>query len=191
MNDRNKVASDLFAVAILATCLTLLGLIATAPFVRLSWLQQAIAQNQNGLLKLSKQIEQEGELRKELSKMTAPDQDANLLLDGETTGIAGANLQKLVNGLIVEYGGTASSFQILPAEADGNLMRIPMSLSISVGIDALRDILYRLETETPLIFIDGIILRPETESARDTVPYFLGPLAVTLQISGFLKKEAS
>jgi len=172
--------------------LTVIGLLAALPFVRVSWLEQAIAHQQNELLQLRKQIAQEGQVRKENSDLAALGQDSNLLFEGETTGISGANMQRLINDLVVEYGGSASSFQILPPKEDGNLVRIPMSLSISVGIDGLRDILHRIETGTPLIFIDDITMRPAPKNYRAPGPHFLGPFDVTLKVSAFTRKnEAS
>ncbi len=92
---------------------------------------------------------------------------------------------------MLEHGGAASSFQILPPKEDGNLMRIPMSLSISVGIDGLRDIIHGLETGTPLIFIDDITIRAEQDDFRAPDPHYLGPLDVTLQVSGFALKNGA
>jgi general secretion pathway protein M len=187
----NRVApGGVTSVAILVFVICLLVLLAAAPFMRLSTAQEQLGESQEELVKLTKQIERQAELRKKIAGANANSHDTTLLLEGETTGIAGANLQKIVSGLILEYGGTASSFQVLPSEADGNLTRIPMSVSISVSVDALRDLLYRLETGTPLIFVDGITVHPDTESARNNLAYFLGPLDVSLRISGFLKKEA-
>lgn len=169
-----------------------MGLMAALPFVRVSSLEQTIEQKQNELFQLRKQITREGELRRENSDLAALGHDASLLLEGETTGIAGANLQRLLHELVLEHDGAASSFQILPPKEDGNLMRIPISLSIRVGMDGLRDILYRIETGTPLIFIDDITLRPAPKRFRAPDPHFLGPFDVTLQVSAFaLKNEAS
>ncbi len=178
-------AGAVFPVALFVAALVLMGLVAVAPFVHLNGLEETFAENQEQLLKLRAQITQEGKLRKENTDLAALGQDVSLLLEGEKTGIAGANLQKLLNGLVTEHGGTASSFQILPAKEDGNLTRIPMSLSISVGIDGLRDILHSLETSTPLIFIDDIIIRSAQDDFRAPDPNYLGPLEVTLQVSGF------
>jgi len=178
---------------VLVAALGAMGAMAAMPFARLNWLDTTIAEQQDELLTLRKEITREAALRKENSELAAMDQDASLLLlPGETTGIAGANLQKLMSGLVLEHGGEASSFQILPPKEDGNLMRIPMSLSISVGVDGLRDILHGLETGMPLIFIDDIAIRAEQDEFRAPDPHFLGPLDVTLQVSGFvLKNEAS
>jgi general secretion pathway protein M len=193
MNVRSQSLSALLAAGVLVAALALLGLMAALPYVRLNALEQTITHTQAELLNLRKDIAREGELRKENSELAASGQDAKLLLlKGETTGIAGANLQKLVSGLVQAHGGEATSFQILPPKADGNLMRIPMSLSISVGIDGLRDIVHGLETGTPLIFIDDITVRADQPDFRAPDPHYLGPLDVTLQVSGFaLKNEAS
>lgn len=185
MKIMSKPAAAVLPIGLLLLALVLMAAMAAAPFVRLSALEETIAQNHDDLLKLRGQITREGELRKENTDLAALGQDVSLLLEGEKTGIAGANLQKLMNGLVTEHGGTASSFQILPPKEDGNLMRIPMSLSITVGIDGLRDILHRLETSTPLIFIDDIIIKSAQDDFRAPDPHYLGPLDVTLQVSGF------
>jgi general secretion pathway protein M len=189
---RPQSYASLLAVGILVAALATLCFMAALPFMRLSALEQTIADNQAELLQLRKEIAREGELRKENVALAASGQDAKLLLlEGETTGIAGANLQKLMSGLVLEHGGAASSFQIMPPKEDGNLVRIPMSLSISVGIDGLRDIIHGLETGTPLIFIDDIMIRAQQDDFRAPNPNYLGPLDVTLQVSGFALKNGA
>lgn len=182
--------TKVFAVALLGLAIAAMGVLAAAPFVRASWLDAELEQSRTELAALRKAIAHEGALRKENTALAARDKDASqLLLQGETTGIAGANLQKLLGGLVSAHGGTTSSVQILPPVEDGNLMRIPMSLSISVGIDGLRDIVHGLETGLPLIFIDDIAVRSPLYGAD---AHFLGPLDVTLQVSGFvLRNKAS
>ena len=186
-------SSTLLAVGVLVGGLVAVVLLAAFPFVRLSALETTMAQNRAELLELRKEITREGELRKENSALATADPNARLLLiEGETTGIAGANLQKLLTGLITQHGGKATSLQILPPKEDGNLVRIPMSLSIRVDMDGLRDVIHSLETSTPLIFIDDIAIRAESFEFRVPDPHYMGPLDVTLQVSGYAhKNEAS
>ena len=175
------------AIAVFLGGLVLIGFLAALPFIRLSAIEQTMSDNRSELLQLRKEIAREGELRKENAALAVSDKDARLLLlEGKTTGIAGANLQKILSGLVVGHGGEATSFQILPPQEDGNLMRIPLSLSIRVGIDGLRDIVHGLETSTPLIFIDDIAISAGQEDFRAPDPHYLGPLDVTLQVSGFV-----
>ncbi len=185
MSTMSRPAAALLPVALLFLALAAMATIAGAPFLFLGELDKMVAQNQGALAKLRSEITREGDLLKENVDLVALGQDASLLLEGDKTGIAGANLQRLLSELIAEHGGTASSFQVLPPKEDGNLMRIPMSLSISVGIDGLRDILHGLETGTPLIFIDDIVVRSAQESFGAPDPHYLGPLEVSLQVSAF------
>jgi len=186
MTLQSQSASSLLAVGILLAGLGLLGLTVSLPYMRSTALEEAIALSQTSLLQLRSEMAREGELRKENDALAAAGQDKLLLIEGETTGIAGANLQRMMSGLVLEHGGTASSFQILPPQKDGNLTRISMSLSISVGIDGLRDIIHRLETGTPLIFIDDIVISADQDDFRAPDPHFLGPLNAMLKVSGFV-----
>ncbi len=173
------------AAAFLMVVLATLATIAAAPYFQIGTLEAEIAEKQQLLPELRAKIARESELKKEHADLAALGQDKSLLLEGDKTGVAGANLQSLVNGLVTANGGTASSIQILPPKEDGNLMRISVSLSINVGTDGLRDIVHSLETGTPLIFIDDIVVRAIHDDFRPPEPHYLGPLDVTLQVSGF------
>ncbi len=177
--------SPYVAVATLLIILAALTTIALAPFVRMQTLESAIAEKQSMLPELRAKISHENELKKEHADLAALGQDKSLLLEGDKTGVAGANLQSLVNALVTGNGGTSSSIQILPPKEDGNLTQISVSVSINVGIDGLRDIVHSLETGTPLIFIDDIIVKTIHADFSPLDPHYIGPLDVTLQVSGF------
>ncbi len=66
-----------------------------------------------------------------------------------------------------------------------------MSLSISVDSDGCRDIIPGLETGMPLIFIADISIHAERDDFRAPDPHHLGPLSVTLQVSGFAHKNGA
>lgn len=180
-----NASSSLLPILLLLLAIALMAGAAVGPFVHLKSLEEETRASEAALAQLRSQIAREAELRKENSDLAVLGQDMSLLLDGEKIGIAGANLQRLLSSLVAAHGGTASSVQVLPPKEDGNLTRIPMSLSISVGIDGLRDILHSLETSTPLIFIDDVIIRSTQDEFSAPDPNFLGPLEVTLQVSGF------
>ncbi len=173
------------SLAVLLVVLLTLGGVAAAPLVQVAMLENSIAEKQALLPQLRAKVAHEDKLRKEHADLAALGQDKSLLLEGDKTGVAGANLQSLVNSLVTANGGTASSIQILPPKEDGNLMQISVSISINVGIDGLRDIVHSLETGMPLIFIDDITVRAIHDDFRPPEPHYIGPLDVTLQVSGF------
>lgn len=184
---RAALAPLLLLIAALAG----LAFIAAAPFLQLLRLDEAMAGHQARLADLRRQISTQAALRKENEELVALGQEKRLLLEGGTTGIAGATLQKRMNDIVLLHGGTASSFQILPPKEDGAVTRIAMSLAVSVDIDGLRDILYDIETDTPLVFIDAVTIRTPQEGREGADPHFLGPFDVTLRVSGFVLKEGA
>lgn len=173
------------AVAIFVALLAAGGALAAAPLLQVATLEDEISGKQKLLPELRAKVAHEDKLRKEHDELAALGQDKSLLLEGDKTGVAGANLQSLVNSLVAANGGTASSIQILPPKEDGNLMRIPVSVTINVGTEGLRDIIHTLETGTPLIFIDDISVQAIHDDFRPPEPHYMGPLEVTLQVSGF------
>ncbi|ADJ23946.1 General secretion pathway protein M [Hyphomicrobium denitrificans ATCC 51888] len=173
------------AVAILIALLAGVAALAAVPFLQVAGLEDEIAEKQKLLPELRAKVAHEDKLRKEHEELSALGQDKSLLLEGDKTGVAGANLQSLVNSLVAANGGTASSIQILPPKEDGNLMRISVSVSINVGTQGLRDIIHTLETGMPLIFIDDVSVQAIHDDFRPPEPHYMGPLEVTLQVSGF------
>src|SRR6185437_9097553 len=109
MNVLPKSLRAYLAVAILVIVLGVLSTIAAAPFWQLRTLETAIAEKQKLLPELRAKIAHESELKKEHTDLASLGQDKSLLLDGDKTGVAGANLQSLVNSLVTANGGTASS----------------------------------------------------------------------------------
>jgi general secretion pathway protein M len=189
---RTRILAAPLPLAILAAFVLLLVLVASTPYLLLSGIDQEISDGERTLVELRKEIASESDLHKENLDLVALGQQGSLLLDGETAGIAGANLQKLISDIVLEHGGASSSLQLLPTSEDGSLVRIALRLSISVGIDGLRDIVHGIETGKPLLFIDDLSVRAveDREGSRDQ--HYLGPLDVTLQVSGFrLKDKAS
>lgn len=181
----SRSGSTYLAIALLGSALLAMIALAAAPFVRMSTLESQIADKQTLLPELRAKIAHENELKKEHLDLASLGQEKSLLLEGDKTGVAGANLQSLLNTLVTRNGGSASSIQILPPKEDGDLMQISVSVSINVGIDGLRDIVHSLETGTPVIFIDDITVKTIRQDFKPVDPHYMGPLDVTLEVSGF------
>lgn len=181
----SRSASTYISFALLIAALLVVAAIAAAPYIKIAALEREIAERQDQLPVLRAKVAHENDLKKEHSDLASLGQEKSLLLEGDKTGVAGANLQSLLNALVTANGGSASSIQILPPKEDGNLMQISVSVSINVGIDGLRDIVHSLETGTPLIFIDDITVKAIRQDFKPVDAHYIGPLDVTLQVSGF------
>ena len=181
-----RITANALPLAILAVVILAAASLAAAPYLLLGGIDEDIAQCERTLVRLRGEIASESDLQRENRDLLALGQEANLLLEGSTAGIAGANLQKLVSDVIAEHGGVASSLQLMPVDEEGALGRVALRLSVNVDIDGLRDIVYGIETGKPLLFIDDVTVRRAGEENGTTDdPYYRGPLEVTLEISGY------
>lgn len=177
------------AVALLFLTIAVLGATAALPFIQLTRVESEITDQQSQLTKLHRDHADEASLRKENENLITSGQSATLLLEGETIGIAGATLQRLIADLVVAHNGTASSLQILPPATEDDFVRISLSLSLSTDIDGLQGFIHALETGQPLMFIDDIRIRSGQSEFTVPDPHLLGPLDVTLQVSAFAAKK--
>jgi general secretion pathway protein M len=185
----NRSLQSTLAVVLLFLAIAVLGAAAAAPYIQLARIDSEFAAQEAELTKLRRNHADEASLRAENENLISSGQSATLLLEGETIGIAGATLQRLIADLVVAHNGTASSLQVLPPATEDDLVRISLSLSLSVGIDGLQGFLHALETGQPLIFIDDIRVRSGQSEFSVPDPHLLGPLDVTLQVSAFAPKK--
>jgi general secretion pathway protein M len=179
MTANNDRTGALVAVSLLVLALAgMLGL-AAVPYLRLGALAQETAENRLLLASLT------ARLARQLAGGRGADLRA-LMLQGETAGIAGAALQRLVNDHVSAAGGKATSFQLLPPRESGGTTRLALGLAMRIDIEALRDVLHAIETGEPLLFVDDIAIRAPQNAAKSEEGDALGPLEVTMQVSGFV-----
>ena len=184
----NKSATFLL-LTILLGAIALAVVTPVVPFVALSHVEEDIVHTRQKLTELRNNVAR----RRQSMLEGTPEVDTTvLLLNGGTTGIASANLQKRLNDLVIEKSGTPSRFQVWPPKEAGHFVRLDVSVNLQVDIDGLHKILYAIETGLPLLFIEDLVVRAPQSDGQTDNPYFLGPLEVTLRVSGwFLKQEST
>ncbi|MDS4019177.1 MAG: type II secretion system protein GspM [Candidatus Competibacter sp.] len=107
--------------------------------------------------------------------------------------LAAADLQQRVKAVVEAAGGTLRSTQALPPVEEGSAVKVTVSATLSGDTDSLRKILYDLESQTPLLFVDNLEV-----AARETRPRLSGgrlasytrvQLNAQFEVSGYLHKE--
>ena len=78
----------------------------------------------------------------------------------KTDALASAEMQEFIKKAIVDAGGQLSSTQALPVSNKDKFSRITVRVRMTGNSEALRAVLYKIETSTPLIIIDQIDIRP-------------------------------
>ena len=117
--------------------------------------------------------------------------NAQGLLNKQATGaLASAEVQELIKKAIVEAGGQLSSTQALPVGSKNKFTAITVSVKMTGNSEVLRNVLYKIETATPLIIINQIDIRPMRGSTnrvtRQVQPS--NDLNVNFQAVSFMRK---
>jgi general secretion pathway protein M len=103
---------------------------------------------------------------------------ANAFLDAPTPGLAGADLQAYVTRLADRHAALVS-FGVQGSGGDQPADAIRLEASMDIGLSALQVLLYRLESETPYVFVDSMTVRsanatPARGTADSTLRVTLG-----------------
>ncbi len=78
----------------------------------------------------------------------------------DTVALASADLQKKIKTAVANSGAQLTSTQVLPSKNENNLNQVIIKVRMSGNIEQLRNIIYLLETSTPLVILDQIDIRP-------------------------------
>jgi general secretion pathway protein M len=161
------------ALGLVVLALGLAALVAIGPFVRLAAVKDEVdaarvllAQQQRLALAAASRPAQAGR---------------EPLIAGESSGIAGAELQRIVSELARQNGLALRSLQVAPAKREADLTVLAVEVSLQGGMEGLRALLHTLETGAPMLFIDALSVK----SAAEKVAGRAVLLDVSLKVRGY------
>jgi len=94
-----------------------------------------------------------------LAELKSHEASSTGLIVGRSPEIAASNIQTMVKTMIEsDLGQVRSAQNLTPATSDG-FQRIEIQYEASVPMTRLKDVAYRIETNVPYLFLDGIDLR--------------------------------
>ncbi|CAN0606349.1 unnamed protein product, partial [Ectocarpus sp. 12 AP-2014] len=125
------------------------------------------------------------ERRRDLLKREA--QSGANLLRGANPSLAAASLQQFIRSAVQAERGTLRSVQILPAKAKDGYRRVTVRSQVDLNATGLRNILHRIESSRPLLFVDNIDIRPGQQVSNVASGAVEMRLTVRLDIHGFVK----
>jgi general secretion pathway protein M len=95
----------------------------------------------------------------DLAAQSASDGSAEFL-QGGNDGVAAANLQTLVKGMVEPTGARLRSVRTLPTKPQDDMKFIGIQLEITGTIQAVYQAVRTIETAKPFLFIEEALLRP-------------------------------
>ncbi len=105
--------------------------------------------------------DQKLELEKRLQAAKEAAGKAPFYLKAESPALAGAELQSRIKAVVERGGGRVQSSQNLPVQDEGFSTRIGLRVNISSDAKAFSEMLYGLETESPVLFVENLSIRGE------------------------------
>ena len=103
-------------------------------------------------------------------------------------------LQQRVVGLIENAGGTLVSVGVDPQNTgeEESSRKAVVQATAEMTNDGLQDVLYQLESQTPYVFVENLVItRAQTRGSGDADEPTSPRLSVDLRASGYFRKAAS
>ena len=109
-------------------------------------------------------------------------------LQGTNESIAAAQLQDRLKASVDAAKGELKSTQTLPPRDDGKFRRIAVRAQITVSTAALQRTLYDVESSSPFLFVDNVVIRVRSQTQDRNKPAQEPVLDVSFDLSGYTRR---
>ncbi len=151
-----------------------------------------IDQLNSRLTRYQQLVNRRASLEQQIAGINKNQQTKKYYLKNKTESLAAAELQSRISKLVSTSGGTMISTQPLNTMASGLLPRIRVRVRINADIEALRKIVYSLETGTPFLFVDNFSVSAKGRHvSRKSGKDAKRPLNIQFELSGYIRLKNS
>jgi general secretion pathway protein M len=110
-------------------------------------------------------------------------------LKNATSTLASAELQERIKQVVEGRGGTLVSTQTLPDRTDAGLLQVAIRVRMRGDTAALQKVVYALESERPLLFLDNLFIRSRMVR-RGLVIGTAPDLDINFDVIGYMRAES-
>lgn len=189
-NSQNKARQRIFALLLLLLCVALVVAAIVVPVANaIASYDEEIDELQFQLLRYKKIAAGKSKVEAQIKQLKELSGNENQFSNRETPALASADLQQLIKKAVLNVGGTLVSTQVVPETEDEHLVKISVVVRMTGNMQALRDVLYELETASPMLIVNNLTLRPGP-GRRDRKTRKLMPsneLNVNFDVSGYMR----
>lgn len=184
---RRAIAIDLVIVVAVIVALGIVQPTVTA----YSETREALAQAHEMLARYHAVVSERDGVERQVEALRERQAESGTFAAGESDSLATAGLQDHLQTIVGNAGGDLRSIRTLPSEGLGGVTRISISTQIVADVRAVRQLLYELETGTPLLFVERMQLRGRLQRGEDDEPEVTPELLVELVVSGYRLGETA
>jgi hypothetical protein len=178
------------ALALLALVLAALGGLVWLPFGMLRGQDAEILQLDGRIVELEARLKQREQLLAERRLLERASLADRTLIEAATPALAGAELQRLLTGLVEAGQGQLDSAQVLEAKDAAPFIEIGVRLSFTGHLDGLRSFLHAVEEHAPVLVVEQLNV---SETLRydsfDRPPTTV--LSTLVEVKGWARARAS
>ena len=181
----SPMISRLLAIVLCVLVVVSIGLVVAWPFGELRAIEDEIDIARERLAAFQQRSQERDELAQQRDQLQNVDQVAGQTLAGGTPALAGAQLQRIITAAIEDLGARLTSTQALPVEQESQLQKISLRVQMLSDIATLSNIIYRLESQKPFIFIKNLYVRANNDSFAQKQADKAVNLTVTFEVYAF------
>lgn len=174
------------ALAILAALVVVVGGLVWLPFAILHRQDAEIARLDERTVELEARLRGREQLLAEQRLLERASQADQTLAQADTPALAGAELQRVLTGLVAAGGGALESVQVLEPVQRLPFVQISIRLSFTSTIEALRQFLYAVERHAPVLLVHDLAVTEAAtyDASGDPLP---SQLYSTVEIQAFTR----
>lgn len=195
MNNFSPVASRIVAVVLLVAVIAAVwGLVMKPIAAQLRSHEQSITDSREQLQSYRRIASTRKHWESRLEALTRARAVSGQFLEGESVDLVAADMQSKIKQTISAVGGLLKSMQTLPVkDLDDldNLRKVALRVNLLADIASLQEIMYRLETSKPYLFIDNTNVRSRGKRTRQGQPDGAKQLQIRFDVYGYLRMDAS
>lgn len=182
-----------------AVALGLLGAVAAAAYAFVAWplverhraYDERIAELEHRLARYRRVAAQGPALEAALERIRRHAAGSGYYLESAKAALASAELQQHLKARIVRDGGQLVSTQVMAETAQGAFAGVAIRVHMRGSIESLRAVLHALETGSPLLFIDDILVTQGPRRPRNREAQTAMPLDIRFQVTGYTRNGSA
>jgi general secretion pathway protein M len=124
------------------------------------------------------------EITRQLEAMRARDPRKFFLRSGASS-LSAAEAQEALRSIVESNGGRLITMQAPSSKDEGRYRRITVNVQLTANIFALRKILHAIESNTPFLFADNLMVRSQVPGNFRPAPGAEPEMFVQLDVSGY------
>jgi general secretion pathway protein M len=180
MSRSRQVAAGLFAAAVVLVVLVF----ALPTWYLYKRYDRELGDREESLERFRRIAGTRAEVARQLEAMRGKETRRFFLRPG-AAALSAAEAQEIIRGMVEASGARLITTQALPSKDEGRYRFVGAQVQLAANIFALRNLLYRIETNIPYLYIDNLMVKTQVPGNFKPGPGAEPEMFVTFDMHGY------